>query len=272
MITLAALFEELRVPRDGVLYMHSSMDWIWRAGMGLDEVRDTLLGWLGDRGTLVMPTFPFVRGHEAYLRRGAHLDVRNTPALVGLLNELVRRLPGALRSLDPDLPVSALGPDASRIVGERPTGPDPKGPDSPFHRVLASGGTLVGLGVTTNYMSMTHVLDARFRHRYDFRLYSTETFEATVRDYVGRTHVLRKHAIPAALEKYIKPGKVIALLPEGTDIFRSVSIDGSSFFRWRLPGWEEICTRHIEEQLARGEVPCWHEMVAPRLRAEGGPA
>ena len=168
-VTLAGLLEELRVPRRGVLYLHSSMDWMWRVGLGLDEVLATLTSWAGDRGTLVLPTFPFVRGHEDYLRTSPHLDVRTTPTQVGVLNEFVRRLPDARRSLDPDLPVSAWGPDALGIVGDRPTGPDPKGPDSPFHRVLASGGTLIGLGVTTNYMGLTHVIDARFRHRYASR-------------------------------------------------------------------------------------------------------
>ena len=267
-MTLTELFTELRVPRGGVIYLHSSMDWTWRAGLTLNDVTETLRGWIGERGTIVMPSFPFVRGHEEYLRSRPHLDVRLTPTLAGLLNEWVRRLPGAVRSIDPDLPVSAIGADAARIAGNRPTGEDPKGPDSPFHRVLASGGTLVGLGVTTNYMSMTHVVDARFRQRYDFPIYSRQAYEATVADYGGTVHTVRKYAVPVVLERHIKPGRVISLLPEGTGIFRSVTIDESSFFRWELPGWEDFCMRHVEERLADGGVPCWHELTAPQLRAE----
>jgi aminoglycoside N3'-acetyltransferase len=268
-VTLAGLFEELRVPRRGVLYLHSSMDRMWRVGLALDEVLATLTSWAGDRGTLVLPTFPFVRGHEEHLRTHPHLDVRTTPTRVGVLNEFVRRLPDARRSIDPDLPVSARGPDALGIVGDLPTGPDPKGPDSPFHRVLASGGTLVGLGVTTNYMGLTHVIDARFRHRYAFPVYSTETYPATSRDYDGVIHSVRKHAVLENVERNIKPGRVIELLPPASDVFRSILVDDTCFFRWSLPGWEELCTRHVEERLRSGREPCWHELVALEHGAQG---
>jgi aminoglycoside N3'-acetyltransferase len=261
-VTLAGLFEELRVPRRGVLYLHSSMDWMWRVGLGLDEVLATLISWTDDRGTLVVPTFPFVRGHENYLRTKPHLDVRTTPTQVGVLNEFLRRLPDARRSIDPDLPVSARGPDAIEIVGDRPTGPDPKGPDSPFHRVVASGGTLIGLGVRTNYMGLIHVIDARFRHQYPFPVYSANTYPATSCDCEGVVHSVRKHAVLESIEKNIKPGRVIDLLPPGSDIFRSIVVEGSCFFRWTLPGWEEVSTRHVEERLRSGREPCWLELVA----------
>ncbi len=268
-LTLAGLLEELRVPRRGVLYLHSSMDRMWRVGLRLDEVLATLTSWAGDRGTLVVPTFPFVRGHEEYLRTRPHLDVRTTPTRVGVLHEFVRRLPDVRRSIDPDLPVSACGPDALGIVGDRPTGPDPKGPDSPFHRVLASGGTLIGLGVTTNYMGLTHVIDARFRHRYAFPIYSTQTYSATSCDYDGVVHSVCKHAVLENVERNIKPSRVIDLLPPGSDIFRSILVEGVCFFRWSLPGWEEVCTRHVEERLRSGREPCWHELVALEHGARG---
>ena len=108
--TLASLFEELSVPRDRVVYIHSSMDWMLKASLDVNEVTGTLISWFSEGGTLVMPTFPFVRGHEAHLRTRPHLDVRATPTRSGLLNEWVRRHPRARRSLDPDLPVSAIGP------------------------------------------------------------------------------------------------------------------------------------------------------------------
>jgi len=261
-LTLAGLFEELRVPRRGVIYLHSSMDWMWRVGLDADEVLATLTSWAGDRGTVVVPTFTFVRGHEEYLRTSPHMDVRTTPTHAGLLNELVRRLPGARRSLDPDLSVAAIGPDASHIVGNRPTGPDPKGTDSPFHRILASGGTLLGLGVTPNYMSMTHVVDARFRHRYPFPLYSAHTYSATSTDYEGVVHPVRRHAVLRSVEINIKPGRQVDLVPPGSDIYRSILVEGSIFFRWLLPGWEEVCTRHVEDRLRSGRGPCWHDNVA----------
>jgi aminoglycoside N3'-acetyltransferase len=267
-LTLADIFEELRVPRHGVIILHSSMDWMWRIGLELDEALATLTSWTGDRGTLVVPTFPFVRAHREYLLTRPHMDVRTTPTNAGLLNEFIRRLPDTHRSRDPDLTLSARGPDALSILDDRPTGPDPHGPDSPFHRVVASGGSLVGLGVTANYMISTHVLDSRFRHRYDFPVYSTETYPATTRDYNGVVHSVQKHAVLENVERNIKPSRQIDLLPPGSDVFRSLTVEGAIFFRWSLPGWEEVCTHHIEERLQSGREPCWHEVVAREYRAE----
>jgi len=37
--------------------------------------------------------------------------------------------------------------------------------------VIEHGGTLLGLGVSFNYMNMIHVLDSRYRQRYLFAIY-----------------------------------------------------------------------------------------------------
>src|SRR4029077_5012339 len=91
-----------------------------------------LLDWIGVRGTLVMPSYPFHSTHQQYLAGGATFDVRKTPSSIGLLPEMFRRTRGAVRSLDPDFCVTALGPDAEAIVGEHPAGPDPFGADSSY--------------------------------------------------------------------------------------------------------------------------------------------
>src|SRR5262245_34578833 len=92
---LARVLYELSVPHDRVIYIHSSMDWLGRAGIRTGEALDALTAWT-DRGggTLVFPAFPFRGSHEAYLRGGPVFDVRRTPARVGLLNETLRRRKG----------------------------------------------------------------------------------------------------------------------------------------------------------------------------------
>ena len=87
-VTLAGLLEELRVPRRGVLYLHSSMDRMWRVGLGLDEVLATLMSWAGDRGTLVLPTFPFVVVREKVVLRVGQL---RQAGLVGVRGRLRAR-------------------------------------------------------------------------------------------------------------------------------------------------------------------------------------
>jgi aminoglycoside N3'-acetyltransferase len=276
---LTETLAKLSVPRGRVLYVHSSTNWLGRAGIGLGQALDALIDWMeAGGGTLVFPAFPFRGSHEAYLRSMPTFDVRRSPARVGLLNETVRRRKGVKRSLDPDLSVIALGPQADVVVGTGLTGRDPTGPDSPFQRIIDLGGALVGLGVSFNYMNMIHVIDSRYREQYPFEIYSTSIYIADTIDAVGRRHTVAKHAMLNDLQVHIKPSLIIGMLKPGRDIFRSLKLGDTNFFVWDLPFWETLCVAHTEQTLDAGGFPCWLTEVAPRMAwrlpaaAEGGVA
>src|SRR6516165_3634143 len=205
---LAQVLETLAVPHDRIIYIHSSMDWMGCAGISLGEAVNALIEW-ADRGggTLVFPAFPFRGSHEAYLRGQPIFNVLRTPARVGLLNETVRRRGSVKRSLDPDLSVIALGPQADAVVGSGFTGEDPTGEDSPFQRVIDLSGVLLGLGVSFNTMNMIHVLDSRYRHRYPFDIYSNSRYAAQTIDANGRLHHVTKMAMLNELQVHIKPSQ-----------------------------------------------------------------
>jgi aminoglycoside N3'-acetyltransferase len=257
---------KLSVPQDRVLYVHSSMNWLTRAGISLREAVDALIEWTqAAGGTLVFPAFPFRGSHEAYLRSNPTFDVRRTPARVGLLNETVRRRRGVNRSLDPDLSVIALGSQADAVVGTGLTGRDPTGPDSPFQRIIELGGSLAGLGVSLNYMNMIHVLDSRYRARYPFDIYSPSIYAAEAIDAAGCRHTVVKHAMLNELQVHIKPSLVIHMLSPGRDTFRSLKVGDTDFFVWDLPPWEKLCADHAEQTLDGGSFPCWLNEVAQRV-------
>ena len=248
----------LSVPQDRIIYVHSSMDWLARAGVGVGDALDALVEWAAHGGgTLVFPAFPFRGSHEAYLQSQPVFDVRRTPARVGLLNETLRRRQGVKRSLDPDLSVIAFGPQADAVVGSGWTGKDPTGADSPFQRVIELGGVLLGLGVSFNYMNMIHVLDSRYRHRYPFDIYSPFVYRASTIDADGQLHNVIKHAMLNELQVHIKPSQVVQLLRPGRDVFRSLKVEASDFFIWELTLWERLCVAHVEQALAARQLPCW---------------
>ena len=272
--TLTEILSALSVPRDRIVYVHSSMDWLARAGIGVGEALDALIDWAdGGGGTLAFPAFPFRGSHEAYLQSAPTFDVQRTPARVGLLNETLRRRKGVKRSLDPDLSVIAFGPQAETVVGTGFTGEDPTGPDSPFQRVIDLGGALLGLGVSFNYMNMIHVLDSRYRHRYPFEIYSRSVYAAQTIDAAGHLHRVTKQAMLNELQVHIKPSRVVPLLQPGRDAFRSMKMGDTDFFVWDLPPWQRLCVAHIEQALDAGGVPCWladvQKHVTPRASALG---
>jgi aminoglycoside N3'-acetyltransferase len=263
---LTQALSKLSVPQDRILYIHSSMDWLTRAGIRVGDALDALVGWTdAGGGTLVFPAFPFRGSHEAYLRTKPIFDVRRSPARVGLLNETMRRRKGVKRSLDADLSVIALGPQADAVIGVGLTSEDPTGPDSPFQRVIELGGTLVGLGVSFNYMNMIHVLDSRYRVYYPFQIYSDTTYVADTIDGDGRCHTAVKHAMLNELQVHIKPSQVVHLLKPGRNTFRNLRMGDTDFFVWDLPWWEQLCVAHIEERLHAGSFPCWLTEVEPRV-------
>src|ERR1700730_16468283 len=263
---LTETLSKLSVPRGRILYIHSSMDWLTRVGIGVGEALNALVDWTEPTGgTLVFPAFPFRGSHEAYLQSKPTFDVRRSPARVGLLNETMRRRKGVKRSPDADLSVIALGPQADAVIGTGLTGKDPTGPDSPFQRVIDLGGALAGLGVSFNYMNMIHVLDSRYRAHYPFEIYSRSMYPADTIDAVGCRHTVVKHAMLNDLQVYIKPGQVVHALKPDRDTFRSLRIGDIDFFVWELPSWENLCVEHIEQMLDAQSFPCWLAEVEPRV-------
>ena len=263
---LTDMLSRLSVPQDRIIYVHSSMDWLGRAGIGVGDALHALIGWTDKGGTLVFPAFPFRGSHETYLQTNPTFDVRRSPIRVGLLNETLRRRPGVKRSLDPDLSVIAFGPQADAVIGSGLTGEDPTGPDSPFQRVIELGGVLLGLGVSHNYMNMIHVLDSRYHERYPFAIYSDRRYGARSIDQTGGVHHVTKKAMLNELQVHIKPSQVVHALHPGHGVFRSTRCGDTDFFVWDLPPWEELCVAHIEQTLDAGGFPCWLAEVENPVR------
>ena len=72
----------------------------------------------------------------------------------------MRRRKGVKRSLDADLSVIALGPQADAVIGVGLTGKDPTGPDSPFQRVIELGGALSSPGAQSRVARVVSTMRA----------------------------------------------------------------------------------------------------------------
>ena len=259
--TLSTILRELGVQTDGVLLVHSSVDWLARIGITPSELLKTLIDWIYPFGTLIAPCFPYVGTEEEYLRTEPRFDVKDTPCRAGLLGELLRRLPSVRRSLDPDLSIAARGPAAEGIVGSIPTGLDPLGVDSPFQRILAHRAQLVGLGVSLNTMSLVHVIDSRLQDRYPIPIYTADVMKAEALDHDGRLHVIRRRAVRQIVQRHIKPSRMVEEFGASTSVFRIRTVDSVNFFVWEVPRWEPLAMQHAEERSAAHCLPCWLEAI-----------
>jgi aminoglycoside N3'-acetyltransferase len=256
-VTPDALLDQLGVPHDGTIYVQASIDWIGRAGIDGPSMLSALLGWIGNTGTLVMPSYPFHSTHQQYLAGGVTFDVRKTPSHIGLLPEMFRRTKGAVRSLDPDFCVTALGPDAHAIAGDHPSGADPFGPDSSYQRMLDRQATLVGLGVSENTTSFIHVIDSRAEGGYPAPVYAKETYATTVVDRAGEAHAVTRKALRPEFQGLSRPSAVIELMQPPSTVYTTFAVDEARFFRWQLAPWASWCLAHAAERRLSRDWPCW---------------
>jgi len=163
-VTEQSLAEDLRalgVRQEMVVLVHSSLSALgWVCGGPVAAIR-ALLQAVGADGTLVMPAHSGGLSDPSLWRSppapAAWWDtIRATmpafdPAVtptrcIGVIPELFRTWPGAVRSDHPSCSFAALGPQAGRIVAEQRL-EDPMGEGSPLFAIYELGGHVLLLGV-----------------------------------------------------------------------------------------------------------------------------
>lgn len=149
-----------RIPKDfEILMVHSSFDGMLPMYKGnAKELVSALMDFCGPNRTLVMPCF--VMGGRTYdtaeYFKTKPFDVRRTPSEMGLVAEVFRRTPKAVRSLHPTCSVCALGPLAQEMTAGHHVSRSGLSPDSPFGFMTRRKTAIIGLGVEY-YRCLTHV-------------------------------------------------------------------------------------------------------------------
>jgi aminoglycoside 3-N-acetyltransferase len=143
-----------------ILMVHSALDGMAPMFRGsVSGLKQMLIGMCEPDKTLVMPAF-FFGGSTfdpvGYYRREPVFDIRRTPSQMGLLTELFRRHPGALRSMHPTHSVCALGPLAGEVAGRHREDAYGCGQDSPFGVMDRHRTIILGLGIEY-FRGLTHV-------------------------------------------------------------------------------------------------------------------
>ena len=249
------ILDRLGVARDGILYIQSSVDWLLRAGISGLDVLDALRQY-APAATLVMPSYPSLLPHREYVAARPSYDVRRTPARVGLIAEMFRRMPEVARSLEPDYPVAARGPAAMMLTSGVP-GPDPFGDESPYRRILAAGGMLIGLGVSLNTNSFVHAFDSALQSHYPFPVYESGTTSLDVITVANEVISVPRRVLRPEFQRFSLPSAIVTGMSGDASAVAAFTIHDVQFFRLNLTPFERWAMAHARERLARGERPCW---------------
>ncbi|MFM5181072.1 AAC(3) family N-acetyltransferase [Aeromonas veronii] len=126
--------------------------------------------WLGNEGTLLVPTFTYS------LTRQTCFDRATSPSEVGLMTELFRTLPGVARTRDPIFSVAVWGAGRDQVVAAG--GHDCFGEESPFAWLAAHDGWIAGFACHPDRITFTHYVEQQLGVDYRFM----KRFEGDVRE------------------------------------------------------------------------------------------
>jgi aminoglycoside 3-N-acetyltransferase len=194
---ILSLLDKVKAPDAKILYMHTGLTF----GAPNPELgRQDLLGCLyelirslGVR-TLCVPAFTFS------FCNGENYCVQTSPSKMGALNEYIRKLPGAIRSVDPLMSSVLVGEDRDLVEN---LGKNSIGGNSTFDKLHCRGGDVKFLffGVTVSgCFTYTHYVEERLQvpYRYNRRFSGAITDgERTWQDTYG-LFIRYKGVVPSA--------------------------------------------------------------------------
>jgi len=176
---------ELGLREGDIVLLHSSLSSFGQVEGGARTVVEAFLAVLGERGTLVVPTF------------GA----------LGVVTEGVRDDPRAVRSIHPLASVAAIGAAAEPICKDHWKADTAHAQDTPYMRIAERGGYVCLAGVDQDRSTTLHTAEELLRLPYltdRTRTFMTEAGEVTRtyrsfpgphRDFIGLDRLLREKGV-----------------------------------------------------------------------------
>jgi aminoglycoside 3-N-acetyltransferase len=148
---VAQVLDAGRVPKDGVLVMHSSFKGLSRAGFDAEAFIEALLARL-PTGTLLMPAMTW----RSVTPAQPHWDEIGTASHVGILTEIFRTRYAQARSIHPTHSVCGYGPATADLLAGHHLGDTPCAAASPWGRLADADAHILMLGVGFEHCTLLH--------------------------------------------------------------------------------------------------------------------
>ncbi len=220
------LKKELNVKKGDILFIHSSIDYL-NAEFSELQVLSILLDVVGEKGTLIFPTYPKLTSYK-FLKQGQIFNVRKTPSYMGLLSEFARRHSQTIRSFHPTKSVAAIGRYAKEITSEHHKSPYPYDITSPYYKMTEYNAKVIGLGVDTTFLSCVHCADDYLKDDFPVNPYHKTLFKAKCINYEKETIEVPTYAHNMIKMNFDIPKFVKTKIPN--DICRDIKMNGMRFF------------------------------------------
>lgn len=154
------------VPGDTVIF-HSSMSSMGTVVGGANTVIDGFLNAVGATGTVAVPTLCNWKPDEQHLVT-ERWDSKTSPSFVGLITEVFRQRPDAVRSDHATHSIAAIGARAAELTANHGAGKARLGPfaekafsqESPWERLFEWNAAYCFIGVTFHVCTMVHYVES----------------------------------------------------------------------------------------------------------------
>ncbi len=141
---------ELGLPAGCVVMVHSALSALGEVEGGAETVIEALLEAVGPEGTLLMPA----------MAQQQPFRIESSPSTVGLITEVFRTYPGAIRSLHPTHSVAGIGPLTEELIEGHINQPTALGPESPWGRLARrDDGYILFIGVDQDRNTLLHAAE-----------------------------------------------------------------------------------------------------------------
>lgn len=155
--SLLTQLEKMTIDPEGTIIVHSSMKSIGAVDGGADTVLDAFLEFMQD-GLLVFPTHTWDAVHGEQPR----FYSATTPSHIGILTELFRKQPQAIRSLHPTHSVAAIGKDAQAFTAGSELFDTPTARASAWGKLLDRQAKILLVGVGLQRNTFIHGIEEWF--------------------------------------------------------------------------------------------------------------
>jgi aminoglycoside 3-N-acetyltransferase len=149
---LVPVLERAKVPRDGVLVVHSAIARLSRAGFRAEGIIEAFLDYMSG-GTLVMPTMTW----RTVTPQQRDWDEVATRSETGVMTEIFRTLYASRRSIHPTHSVAAFGKAADALVDRHHLDDTPVSANSPHGLMRSYNSYVMTIGVGLEACTAVHL-------------------------------------------------------------------------------------------------------------------
>lgn len=217
---------ELGIRVGDVVLIHSSLGNL-NLGCSPFEILNLLIKIVGDEGTILFPTYPKLTS-LLFLETNKIFDVNKTPSYMGILSELARRHPKAVRSLHPTKSVVAIGKQAEDLTKNHSESIYPYGVQSPYYKINNYNGKIIGIGVSTKNLSGIHCVDDIMKDEFPVMPYDERVFDSTCIDKNNEKKIVSTYAHELNKMNYDIPKFISKYFDDR--ICKDIDISGMKFF------------------------------------------